>query len=74
MNKQIMTPETKHLLKWWKEWGKRFLLTSYHLINRKAYRKWKLNRKPKMNKKVAEVLFEDWYNDDVIFEDLRDFH
>ena len=39
-----MTKETKHLLKWWKEWLKRLLLTTYHIVNRRAYRKWKLQR------------------------------
>ena len=39
-----MTPETKHLLKWWFEWLKRLIYTSYHLLNRKAYRTWKRRR------------------------------
>lgn len=50
-----MTEETKHLLKWWREWLNRFFLTSYHLINRKAYRKWKAERK---NKRQGFYSFE----------------
>jgi len=37
----MISPETKHLLYWWKEWAARLLRTTYHLFNRKAYRRWK---------------------------------
>ena len=36
--------ETQWLFKWWMEWAKRLCLTTWHLINRKAYRKWKEER------------------------------
>lgn len=32
---------TRHLLYWQFEWLKRFLLTWYHIVNRRAYRKWR---------------------------------
>ena len=31
---------TMHLLYWQAEWLKRFLLTWWHIVNRKAYWKW----------------------------------
>lgn len=36
-----MTKETKHLLYWWTEWLLRFMRTTWHIVNRLAYRKWK---------------------------------
>jgi len=49
MNKSIFLEETKHLLYWWIEWLKRFLTTSYHLFNRRAYHDWLKKRKEKFN-------------------------
>lgn len=34
------TGSTKHLLYWWRQWLKRLVVTSYHLVNRRAYRRW----------------------------------
>lgn len=31
---------TRHLLYWQAEWFKRFMLTWYHIINRRAYWNW----------------------------------
>jgi hypothetical protein len=42
---------TKSLLHWQGEWFKRFLLTWYHIVNRKAYWRWKLNKK--LNNKIG---------------------
>ena len=39
-----LSQETKHLLKWQFEWLIRFLRTTYHLLNRRAYKSWKENR------------------------------
>lgn len=39
-----MSPESKHLIRWWKIWLERLVLTTYHLFNRNAYRKWKRAR------------------------------
>lgn len=36
---------TKSLLYWQFEWLKRFLLTWYHIFNRKAYWNWKAQKK-----------------------------
>jgi hypothetical protein len=38
------TGSTKHLLYWQAEWFKRFLTTWYHIINRKAYHKFLVER------------------------------
>lgn len=35
-----MTDETKRLLSWQLEWFIRFWRTTWHLLNRKAYRRW----------------------------------
>jgi hypothetical protein len=40
-----MTKETRHLIHWWFEWLKRLTLTSYHIFNRPAYRKWRQKRR-----------------------------
>jgi hypothetical protein len=37
----MLSKETKHLLYWQSEWFRRFIRTTYHLFNRKAYYKWK---------------------------------
>lgn len=37
----MISPETKHLIKWWLEWLHRLLFTTYYLFNRRAYREWK---------------------------------
>lgn len=43
-----MSDETNHLLCWWKIWFVRLTRTTYHLVNRRAYRKWKdINCRPK---------------------------
>jgi len=39
-----MSKETRHLIYWWFQWLKRIIFTSYHIVNRRAYRKWKSNR------------------------------
>ena len=36
--------QTKHLLYWQSEWFRRFIRTTYHLFNRKAYYKWKMKQ------------------------------
>lgn len=51
---------TKHLLYWQAEWFKRFLLTWWHIINRKAYWKWYYLRygvvlNSKINKWISEI-------------------
>lgn len=50
---------TKHLLYWQSEWLKRFMLTWWHIVNRKAYWKWyhhKYQRpNPIINKWTNEV-------------------
>lgn len=33
--------DTMHLLYWQAEWFKRFLTTWWHIVNRRAYRKWR---------------------------------
>lgn len=50
--------ETKHLIYWWLVWFKRLVLTSYHIINRRAYHKWKEN-KSKFNNSACRELFPD---------------
>lgn len=51
---------TMHLLYWQAEWLKRFLLTWWHIVNRKAYRKWYYKRygrriNPIINKWINEI-------------------
>lgn len=57
-----MSKETKHLLYWWAVWLKRFLLTSYHLVNRRAYRSWKRNKgchRSSFNESASRELLPD---------------
>ena len=50
---------TKHLLYWQAEWLKRFLLTWWHIINRKAYWKWcEKNCKSFRNKKIDSMVYD----------------
>ena len=42
--KRLISKETKHLIYWWFEWLLRLLNTSYHIINRKAYHRFKRNK------------------------------
>lgn len=70
-----MTDETKHILKWQKEWFLRFIRTTYHLFNRKAYRKWKKEfaaQKAKDRRAVREL----WDHDplDFCITDMNEFH
>ena len=37
---------TRHLLFWQLEWLKRFLLTWYHIVNRRACRRWLAKKHP----------------------------
>jgi len=37
---------TRHLLYWQFEWLKRFLLTWYHIVNRRACRRWLAKKYP----------------------------
>jgi hypothetical protein len=53
-----MTQETKHLIYWWGVWLKRLLTTSYHIINRKAYRRWK-NKRQQFNEQAEREIFPD---------------
>jgi hypothetical protein len=46
--------ETKHLLYWQWIWFTRWLRTTYHLFNRKAYRKWK-----QRDKAFPTICFDD---------------
>jgi len=39
------TGSTKHLLYWQAEWFKRFALTWWHIVNRRAYRTWQVRSK-----------------------------
>jgi len=53
---------TRHLLFWQFEWLKRFLLTWYHIINRKAYRRWLVKKYFISNlsaEQIAKVLIAD---------------
>lgn len=40
----LFSSETKHLFYWWLVWLTRLVRTTYHIVNRSAYRKWKRHR------------------------------
>ena len=50
-----MSDETQHLLRWWKIWFVRLARTTYHLVNRSAYRHWKSNQLNKIKHQEIEL-------------------
>lgn len=58
---KIFSKETKHLFYWQIEWFMRFLTTSYHLVNRKAYRRYKERRGRQMVNNVDFLFLEDFH-------------
>ena len=66
-----MSEETKHLLKWWVVWFERLARTTYHIINRKAYRKWKFEY-AKQKAFQRQCIREQIYSFDLLNQ--NDFH
>ena len=64
-----MTKETKHLWHWWFEWLKRFLTTTYHIVNRRSYHKWKNNKNIRKNIDASSEMFPEL---DIL--SMEDFH
>ena len=54
-----MSDETSHLLYWWKIWLARLARTTYHIFNRRTYRKWKAANRHSKHEEIELDEFGD---------------